>query len=185
MLGLPGNRVLPENYDKAEKTEKYLKTKSLFKELQFFCSEEKKKNDFHACTRPRSRFNVLESLFTRIHGQKHCVGLCSKFWECMIFSKSSIGQHFWYISTLQSNIYCLNGIALTTPMWKIYHACSFLQICLDKLKGTFTYFLTIYIKIMFPFVVTFSTSKLFFLSFLVLIICDINDCKNTMEVYLS
>ena len=43
MLGLPGNRVLPENYDKAEKTEKYLKTKSLFKELQFFCSEEKKK----------------------------------------------------------------------------------------------------------------------------------------------
>ena len=53
MLGLPGNRVLPENYDKAEKTEKYLKTKSLFKELQFFCSEEKKKNDFHACTRPR------------------------------------------------------------------------------------------------------------------------------------
>ena len=79
MLGLPGNRVLPENYDKAEKTEKYLKTKSLFKELQFFCSEEKKKNDFHACTRPRSRFNVLESLFTRIHDQKHCVGLCSKF----------------------------------------------------------------------------------------------------------
>ena len=61
MLGLPGNRVLPENYDKAEKTEKYLKTKSFFKELQFFCSEEKKKNDFHACTRPRSRFNVLES----------------------------------------------------------------------------------------------------------------------------
>ena len=87
MLGLPGNRVLPENYDKAEKTEKYLKTKSLFKELQFFCSEEKKKNDFHACTRPRSRFNVLESLFTRIHGQKHCVGLCSKFWECIIFNK--------------------------------------------------------------------------------------------------
>ena len=42
MLGLPGNRVLPENYDKAKKTEKYLKTKSLFKELKFFCSEEKK-----------------------------------------------------------------------------------------------------------------------------------------------
>ena len=72
MLGLPGNRVLPENYDKAEKTE----TKSLFKELQFFCSEEKKKNDFHACTRPRSGFNVLESLFTRIHGQNIA---CSKF----------------------------------------------------------------------------------------------------------
>ena len=46
MLGLPGNRVLPENYDKAKKTEKYLKTKSLFKELQFFCSEEKKRTTF-------------------------------------------------------------------------------------------------------------------------------------------
>ena len=42
MLGLPGNRVLPENYDKAKTTKKYLKTKSLFKELKFFCSESKK-----------------------------------------------------------------------------------------------------------------------------------------------
>ena len=25
-----------------------------------------------------------------------------------------------------------------TPVWKISHACSFLQICLDKLKGTFS-----------------------------------------------
>ena len=107
------------------------------------------------------------------------------FENVWFLTKSSIGQHFWDISTLQSNIYCFNGIALTTPVWKIYHACSFLQICLHKLKGTFTYFLTIYIKIMFPFVVTFSTSKLFFPSFLVLIICDINDCKYTMEIYLS
>ena len=45
MLGLPGNRVLPENYGKAEKTEKYLKTKSS-KEIQriaiFLLRREKK-----------------------------------------------------------------------------------------------------------------------------------------------
>ena len=76
-------------------------------------------------------------------------------------------------------------MALTTPVWKIYHACSFVQICLDKLKGTFTYLLTIYIKIRFPFVIIFSMSKLFFPSFLILNICNINDCKNTMEIFLS
>ena len=68
MLGLPDNRVLPENYDKAKKTKKYLQTKSLFKEL-IFSAQKRKKNDFHACMRPRCRFSVLESLFTRIHDQ--------------------------------------------------------------------------------------------------------------------
>lgn len=42
MLGLPGNRLIPENYDKAKTTKKYLKTKSLLKELQFFCLEARK-----------------------------------------------------------------------------------------------------------------------------------------------
>ena len=184
MLGLPGNRVLPENYDKAEKTEKYLKTKSLFKELQFFCSEEKKRTTF---------MHVRDRVVDSTCWNRYLLEFTARTLRRFVFkilrtgskTKSSIGQHFWDISTLQSNIDCLNGIALTAPVWKIYHACSFLQICLDKLKGTFTYFLTIYIKIMFPFVVTFSTSKLFFPSFLVLIICDINDCKNTMEIYLS
>ena len=49
MLGLPGNRVLPENYDKAEKTEKYLKTKSS-KEIQriaiFYAQKRKKRTTF-------------------------------------------------------------------------------------------------------------------------------------------
>ena len=42
MLGSPDNHVLSENYDKAKKTKKYLQTKSLFKELIYFCSEEEK-----------------------------------------------------------------------------------------------------------------------------------------------
>ena len=34
-----------------------------------FSAQNRKKNDFHACTRPRSRFSILESLFTGIHSQ--------------------------------------------------------------------------------------------------------------------
>ena len=68
MLSLPGNRLLPENYDKAKTTKKYLQT-NLYSKNCNFSAQNRKKNDFHACSKPCSRFSMLESLFTRVHSQ--------------------------------------------------------------------------------------------------------------------
>ena len=63
MLSLPGNRLLPENYDKAKTTKKYLQT-NLYSKNCNFSAQNRKKNDFHACSKPCSRFSMLELEFT-------------------------------------------------------------------------------------------------------------------------
>ena len=68
MLSLPGNRLLPENYDKAKTTKKYLQT-NLYSKNCNFSAQNRKKNDFHACSKPSSRFSMLESLFIGVHSQ--------------------------------------------------------------------------------------------------------------------